>query len=120
MTEIQFCVAPRKNGRPCRGIGRIFDPARNGLVCDAHAGPEINQTFQRRMKGLERLAEAEHQNWEKYQRDEDLRRLPEALSRFRDGKLLPPKTRKLLKGILAEDTHRKQAKMRSAKSREDL
>jgi hypothetical protein len=30
------CVALRKDGRPCRAVGRVFDPARQGLVCDAH------------------------------------------------------------------------------------
>jgi hypothetical protein len=42
------CVAPRKDGQPCRAVGRWFDPARQGLVCDAHASPEINEKFQRR------------------------------------------------------------------------
>jgi hypothetical protein len=115
MTEITFCVAPRKDGRPCRVLGRWFDPARNGLVCDAHAGPEINETLQRRMRGLTLAAEDARPAWEKYQRDEDLRRLPEALGRFRDGKLLNRETRKLLEAILAEDTRRKQAKRRGAK-----
>jgi hypothetical protein len=43
----ESCVAPRKDGRPCRGVGTIFDPERNGFVCDAHADPKINKNFQR-------------------------------------------------------------------------
>jgi hypothetical protein len=52
----QFCVAPRKDGRPCRGMGQYFDPQRDGLVCDAHAGPEINTNLQQHMQTLERMA----------------------------------------------------------------
>ena len=119
MTEIQLCVAPRKDGRPCRAVGRWFDPARNGPVCDTPAGPEINEKFQRRIRGLtllaERVTQDRLQSWENVRRNVDLKELPKALGRFLDGELLTPKTRKLLEAILAEDTRRKQANRRGVK-----
>ena len=56
MSEPTICVAPRKDGRPCRAVGTIFDPARHGLVCDAHqpGGPGSK----RLKRGMRLVAEA--------------------------------------------------------------
>jgi hypothetical protein len=119
MTEqaSKICVATRKDGRPCRGMGQYFDPQRNGVVCDAHAGPEINTTFQQRMQTLtqiarKHLAEAERLR-EALQRrltDDDLQDVLSDLRRFREGHALKRKVSSLLKEILTENSRRRQRK----------
>ena len=47
------CIGTRKNGQPCRGIGRIFDPDLNGWVCEWHTGPQLNKQ-RRKVVYLER------------------------------------------------------------------
>jgi hypothetical protein len=121
MTELQFCVAPRKDGRPCRGLGTIFDPARNGMVCDAHqpGGPGSLS-----LKVGSRLAVIHQQATLAERREALLRSLSDEglsntlkdLHKFRDGgESLRPKTRKLLEEILLEDTRRKLARKRGGK-----
>jgi hypothetical protein len=55
MTYVR-CLATRKDGRPCQGLGTIFDPQRNGMVCDAHTilTPEVlehNPRLKARVEG---------------------------------------------------------------------
>jgi hypothetical protein len=108
------CVAPRKDGRPCGSVGIIFDPERNGMVCDAHVWPEIKVDVQKRMYGYalqarEALAEQRRAREALMLSlsDHGLNSVLKDLRNFRDGQPLQPKVRKILEGVLRENALRK-------------
>jgi hypothetical protein len=114
------CVSLRKDGRACQGQGLYFHPERNGLVCDAHRpdGPGSD-----RLKHGTRLMaltfyEAGQAESERRREalalglsDDSLNALLKALRRFRDGKRLEAKVRRILEDILTENTQRNAARL---------
>jgi hypothetical protein len=116
MTDVAYepCVAARKDGQPCRGVGTVFDPELNGMVCDKHARPEIivNQPGRIPSYALaarEAVAE-QHRAREALMlslSENGLNYVLKDLRNFRNGKPLQPKVRTILEGVLREDDLRK-------------
>ena len=97
-------------GVPCRAVGTIFDPEWNGMVCDAHARPDINVNLQRRMHGYAPQAREELAEQRRAREalmlslsDNGLNSVLKDLRNFRDGKPIQPKVRKILEGVLRKN-----------------
>jgi hypothetical protein len=123
MTEqaYQLCVATRKDGRPCRAIGRVFDSARNGLVCDAHQpGGPGRESLKRGTMLLAMKDIAEDAAEDARRRDalavglsdDGLRTLLNELRKFREGRPLQAKVYNILVDLLTEDRQRKPGRRR--------
>jgi hypothetical protein len=103
MRTSEHCVGLRKYGKPCHGVGTIFDPDLNEMVCEWHTGPQINQQRESRLYAHDK---------EKYEAamrslsDQALDMLLRDLRHFRTGKPLTRKTSEMLHMILSGEVAR--------------
>ena len=110
----ETCVARRKDGKPCRASGSIFDPHWGGKVCDAHlSNIRLNPSKWGRFEASLRAADEARAQAQRQREalslslsEDGLHTLLKEMRKFREGSLLKAKIRKLLEAILHDNRWR--------------